>query len=761
MAIVYLRDTTSDLSGGADFNYEINNTTATLGTLDVSIAASATETSYCFSPANRPGDGTWGTGTFTVEIDVTSGNAKVDCTITVNRISSDGATVHTSASDSTPQGLNPSGVYTFTTSSTDWDAASTSSTDRIRVDIILQNTNTMGSSSVTLGFNTTDSEVTMPAGITWTTPSEFGETYRELYINAIYKGGQTRQLYVEGESLGSDYRELYLLGDEVNYQYRELYIIAKELDEIFRELYLDGVEFDSSSRELYLTAATVSYQYREIYLNSQEVDSQSRELYINGIEVGSAARDLFTEGFGAKYYFNDIRIDSTDTWSGSTSFNTEVNIPGSGTVGYPFFVGNTLSRYWASNIASPNTATWGRGRVIISVRVGSVSGPTGLTMYTRTNRVNTDNTSVIKTGSVTDTQSISANNTYIFISGVEDWDSGGGSATDRFRTEITITKTDGNGTVNVNTGTANSYIATATEDFPISDNVSRGLYINGASAQELAEIDKELYIQGLEQGSASRGVFVNGLETDEQAREIYIASRGLDYQSRELYSLGQETFSVTRELTLEGSFITSNPAYRDLYIQGLSYGAALRQFYLDSSETDYAERGLYLPAIEVGSNTRSIYIEGSLPVNNPAYRDLYIQGLAYGTQIRTLYIDGFETDFQYREVYTLGQAQGSISNLLFINGLEYDSQYRELYLNVLAEEYGAIVRDLHISGLGRGSANREIRIYGSYVGSVIREIYISGVLSGLKGGGIMNSLERKRGPKIIFHTKKATIVPLD
>ena len=152
-----LRDTNSDLGGGADFSKQLLKQTATGSTLQVTVAPSATELSYGFTEPDDPS--TAGvTGNYTVEVNVTSGSTDIQLSIQLRRIDSAGAVQSSSPISSEQTGS--AGVKTF--SLTDVNLGTWQAGDRLRVDYRFRNTNTHSNRSVTIQFNTTDCEVVAP-----------------------------------------------------------------------------------------------------------------------------------------------------------------------------------------------------------------------------------------------------------------------------------------------------------------------------------------------------------------------------------------------------------------------------------------------------------------------------------------------------------------------------------------------------------------------------------------------------------------------
>jgi hypothetical protein len=149
----YLRNTNSDLTGGADFSYKLLTAVAGEATSSISIAKGATEESYGFVEPAIPNNADWDTGAFVVKVKVTAENSAVYGSIRVDRVSAAGALVESSTTTAEQQ-FSSIAVYTFNVTSKDWTAGTTG--DRIRVAYIFRNT---GNKSFTMSFNTSDSSV--------------------------------------------------------------------------------------------------------------------------------------------------------------------------------------------------------------------------------------------------------------------------------------------------------------------------------------------------------------------------------------------------------------------------------------------------------------------------------------------------------------------------------------------------------------------------------------------------------------------------
>lgn len=143
----------SDLTGGADFNKALLPSRSTGNTGLISIAQAVTETSYAFTPALHPGTAGTVTGTYTVEVDITTANSNMFLSIQLHRINSAG-TVQTSSAASTENNITTTGIKTFTF--TALSLGTFTSTDRLRVNFICRNSALHSSSTFAIGYDNSD-----------------------------------------------------------------------------------------------------------------------------------------------------------------------------------------------------------------------------------------------------------------------------------------------------------------------------------------------------------------------------------------------------------------------------------------------------------------------------------------------------------------------------------------------------------------------------------------------------------------------------
>jgi len=151
----YLRNTTSDLAGGLDFNYKLLTAVAGEATATIQIAKSATEESYGFTEPNIPNNADWETGTTVVKVKVTAENSNIWGSIRVDRVSAAGALVESSTTTAEQQ-FSSVAVYTFNVASKDWTAGTIG--DRLRVAYVFRNAKG-NAQSFDISYNTSDSSI--------------------------------------------------------------------------------------------------------------------------------------------------------------------------------------------------------------------------------------------------------------------------------------------------------------------------------------------------------------------------------------------------------------------------------------------------------------------------------------------------------------------------------------------------------------------------------------------------------------------------
>jgi hypothetical protein len=155
-----LRNTTSDLSGGDSFSLLLRQAPIGAASMGVSVNASATGDSYGFTAAGDPSD-LGLTGTYTVTVNVTTGNTRLQLSIGLQRISNSG--VVQQSSGFTLEQTATAGIKTFNFPST--ALGTWTSGDRLRVTYRFRNTFTMAQTCV-IEVNTANTVVVAP----WTLP---------------------------------------------------------------------------------------------------------------------------------------------------------------------------------------------------------------------------------------------------------------------------------------------------------------------------------------------------------------------------------------------------------------------------------------------------------------------------------------------------------------------------------------------------------------------------------------------------------------
>jgi hypothetical protein len=152
----YLKGTDSDLTGGADFSKALEETTGTLASQSISIAANATEVSRAFTPSGEPGvSGV--TGDYVVNVALSVSNMSVLLAVQLHRVNSAG-TIQNSSSISAEQTTAATLQFSFPAQGLGTWAAG----DRLRVDYRFRNSNTMSAQSVDIDYNTSGGQVDTP-----------------------------------------------------------------------------------------------------------------------------------------------------------------------------------------------------------------------------------------------------------------------------------------------------------------------------------------------------------------------------------------------------------------------------------------------------------------------------------------------------------------------------------------------------------------------------------------------------------------------
>ena len=160
----YVTNSTSDFSGGADFNYVVSKTAGTASETTITIAKGATETSYAWTASGDPSTLGTSTGTYSVEVDVTTGESQITLAIYFERVNSSGTVQATQGASQGSVSLS-AGVKTY--SYTNPSLGTWASGDRLRLKYTFVNTAAHSNLSVGITFNDANSEAVMP----WTDPN--------------------------------------------------------------------------------------------------------------------------------------------------------------------------------------------------------------------------------------------------------------------------------------------------------------------------------------------------------------------------------------------------------------------------------------------------------------------------------------------------------------------------------------------------------------------------------------------------------------
>lgn len=171
MAVTYyLSSTNSNLGGGYNYSKVFITTPSAQSDLTISIAVGATEDDFGFSPASDPG-ASGGTGTFTIKVNVITGNTSVMMSVTVARVDAFG--VEKATGSFTAEQTASAGIKTFTVSSPalgTWDPG-----DRLRVTYRWRSTATMGNAhTIVIRLNTVDASIAAPWGAAVALASSIG-----------------------------------------------------------------------------------------------------------------------------------------------------------------------------------------------------------------------------------------------------------------------------------------------------------------------------------------------------------------------------------------------------------------------------------------------------------------------------------------------------------------------------------------------------------------------------------------------------------
>ena len=159
----YASNTTSDLAGGGDFDFEFLHDASAANTANVwTIGKTSTAAFDIFTESGDPSDQGDATGSWSFELNVVTGDAGIAANVYIYRVNSGGTVqagpIESSETDGGTVTLT-SGVQTFTWSS---PALGTfQAGDRVRVRVSGTNGGHQNI-DITLGWNTTDSEFIAP-----------------------------------------------------------------------------------------------------------------------------------------------------------------------------------------------------------------------------------------------------------------------------------------------------------------------------------------------------------------------------------------------------------------------------------------------------------------------------------------------------------------------------------------------------------------------------------------------------------------------
>jgi hypothetical protein len=180
----YLNSTTSDLSGGNDYNKVLHTVTTKVETVGpFTILRKSTEESYAWTNSSMPNNDAWETGAFTVKVNVTqlSSTTYLYLNVRVDRVDSAG-NVQESSDVSTEQQMTSTGVKTFSIASKDWTDGS--ATDRLRLAYIWRNSKTNADYTATISQGDVNSYVdgSVTTNHLSFVPSDYAN-WTEFYVN--------------------------------------------------------------------------------------------------------------------------------------------------------------------------------------------------------------------------------------------------------------------------------------------------------------------------------------------------------------------------------------------------------------------------------------------------------------------------------------------------------------------------------------------------------------------------------------------------
>jgi hypothetical protein len=161
--VAYIVSTSTSTLVGGSYNLLFSNVSGTAANVTIILAAAATSTmGFAFTPAGVPALSRWPVGTFTVQVNVTGTASGAAVAVLISRVGAVGTVVATGVTTEF-QSCQATGIKTFTVANVAVTAfAIGTSTDRLRVAVVVTNVNATGTCSLTLQINNANSLVTAP-----------------------------------------------------------------------------------------------------------------------------------------------------------------------------------------------------------------------------------------------------------------------------------------------------------------------------------------------------------------------------------------------------------------------------------------------------------------------------------------------------------------------------------------------------------------------------------------------------------------------
>lgn len=152
--------TASDLSvPGDNFDNELSRSPAAANTLAITVANTTTETDYGFTPSGDPGtDGGTGARTFTVIVEINTGNADLELDVQLHRITSSGTVQQSSGFHGEQTATAGTKTYAFVS----LDLGTWASGERLRADLKQRDTSIHGNENLTYDVETGGTRVDVP-----------------------------------------------------------------------------------------------------------------------------------------------------------------------------------------------------------------------------------------------------------------------------------------------------------------------------------------------------------------------------------------------------------------------------------------------------------------------------------------------------------------------------------------------------------------------------------------------------------------------